>query len=134
MESSFLELASDDEAPAARGGGAGPITAPEADSSEEEGKCSDSDQDVPADDGIPGMGFMGLGFGIDFADVANEAQQDDEFAEAVVPARLPPAAKRALERDRARRKRRYLAEKGWDAFQVLLHCVTPDFAGAVCHV
>lgn len=118
LEAGFLELASDDEAPAARGG---PSSSPiDADSPEEgEIECSDSDQERAAEDDIPGFGFMGLGFGIDFADVANNAQQDEDFFDAVVPTKLPPAAKKALERDRARKRRRHLAQKGWDAFEVL---------------
>ena len=131
LEAGFLELASDDEAPAARGG---PSSSPlDADSAEEgEIEYSDSDLDGAAEDDIPGLGFMGLGFGIDFADVASNAQEDDDFADALVPAKLPPAARRALERDRARKRRRHLAEKGWDAFEVLLCLVW--FTDVVCHV
>ena len=122
LEAGFLELASDDEAPAPRGG---PSSSPlDADSAEEgEIECSDSDQEGIAEDGIPGLGFMGLGFGIDFADATNDPQQDEDFAEMLVPAKLPPAAKRALERDRARKRRRHLAEKGWDAIEVLIGLV-----------
>ena len=118
LEAGFLELASDDEAPAAHDG---PSSSTLSADSDEEGdiECSDSDQEDAAEDGIPGLGFMGLGFGIDFADVANDAQQDEDFAEMLMPAKLPPAAKRALERDRARKRRHHLAEKGWDAFEVL---------------
>lgn len=116
LESSFLETVSEDEAsPAAPGS---PATTANADDDREEGECSDSDKGAPADDDVPGMGSMGLSFGMDFADVASDAQHDEAFAETVVPLKLPPAAKKAMERDRARKRRRHLAEKGWDAFQV----------------
>lgn len=111
LESSFLDAVSEDEAPP---GGA--IIPALPDDTREEGECSSSEEDASGDDSMAGMG---LGFGMDFADVTNDAQQDEAFAEAVVPGKLPPAAKKAMERDRARRRRRHLAEKGWDAFQVL---------------
>ena len=113
LEAGFIELASDDDASAAHGGQSS--SASDADSAEEgEIERSDSDQE----DGIPGLGFMGLGFGNDLAGVLNGSQQEEDFVEAVVPAKLPPAAQRALDRDRARKRKRHLAEKGWDAVEV----------------
>lgn len=132
LEAGFLELVSDDEeAPAAHGG---PSSSPlDADSAEDgEIEYIDSDLEGAAEDDLPGFSFMGLGFGIDFADVASDAQEDEEFADAVIPAKLPPAAKRALERDRARKRRRYLAEKGWDALEVW-GCLV-GFTHVVCPV
>lgn len=119
LESGFLELASDDEGPAAR---AGPSFSPPESDSAEEGEISgtDSDQEEGAGEGdIPGVGLMGLGFGINFAEVANSGQQDEEFGGMLVDPKLAPNVKRALERDRGRKRRRHLAEKGWDIFEVL---------------
>lgn len=121
LESGFLELASDDEeGPAPR---SGPSFSPPESDSAEEGEISgtDSDQEGAGEgDIIPGgLGLMGLGLGIDFAEVAKRGQQDEEFGGMVLDPKLAPNVKRALERDRGRKRRRHLAEKGWDIFEVL---------------
>ena len=122
LESGFLELASDDETPAAHG--SGPTFSPPESDSAEEGEISGTDSEqgegTGRDDIIPGgLGLMGLGFGIDFAKVAGSGQQDEEFGGGVLDPKLAPNVKRALERDRGRKRRRHLAEKGWDLFEVL---------------
>ena len=116
LDNSFNELASDNE-PSAAAATHGQAAAPFADSADEASNDDDNNGGVDAPSGDEHIPSMGGFLDIDFTEIAGNAQ--DEFAEGIMPMRLPPGAQRALDRDNARKRRRYVAQRGWDDFQVL---------------
>lgn len=114
LEHTFNELASDTEASASAAHGR--AAASPANSADEDSNNDDNNGDSGAASGDEHMPGMGGFLDIDFAGIASNAEE--EFAEALMPVKLPPGAQRALDRDNARKRQRHVAQRGWDAFQV----------------
>ena len=136
LEAEFAEYGEEEQPPSAKPArgraSAAPATNANTEPGDEEGHVGaigdgqhgyadgdgDGDEARPEEAAIPGMDrLMGFGLGIDFTQLGSHAGED--FDEGIERVRLPAGAQKALDRDNARRKRRHVAQIGWDNFQVV---------------